>query len=82
MNAFQKKIADLKPHKTKRKVSVSRVRYLVGVMSTFGQLTPIKINDKDEVVDGWHRLCAAKELGWEFIACVVVSNSADQKPRS
>ena len=43
----------------------------------FDGLPPIEINQKNELVDGWHRVRAAEEIGRTEIAYVVVETEGD-----
>ena len=43
----------------------------------FNALPPIEINQRNVVIDGWHRYLAARRVGVAEIACVVVETADD-----
>ena len=43
----------------------------------FDALPPIEVNQKNEVIDGWHRYLAARRVGVAEIACFVVETLDD-----
>ena len=55
-----------------------KMEKLVKSISSFGQLLPGVINDKYEVIDGQHRLSAAKILGKPFKFIIVPGLSINQ----
>lgn len=44
-----------------------------------GQLTPIIINRKHELIAGFRRLQAAKKLGWKSIEAVMINRPTEQQ---
>jgi ParB family chromosome partitioning protein len=44
-----------------------------------GQLTPIIINRKHELIAGFRRLQAAKRLGWKSIEAVMIDRPTEQQ---
>ena len=74
------RIADLEfaTYNPKRRTSAECIRDLVDSMSRVGLLYPVLVTDKGVVIDGHRRLSAAKELGWETIACVVTTAEPDE----
>lgn len=55
------------------------VKLLMESMEKYGQLNPIILNSKMQLVAGYRRLEAAKRLGWEKInaAVIEIPNKAD-----
>ena len=61
----------------RRHVDPDAVKVLAASMEKLGLRTPITIRDTDGgitmvLVAGAHRLAAAKQLGWEYIDCIVL----------
>jgi ParB family chromosome partitioning protein len=50
---------------------------LMESMRSYGQLTPIIINRKNELIAGNRRLEAAKRLGWNSIDAIVIDKDDD-----
>ncbi len=50
---------------------------LVNSMRKYGQLSPIIINRKNELIAGERRLEAAKRLNWQTINAIVVDKSSE-----
>ena len=50
---------------------------LVSSLRKYGQLTPIILNTKYELIAGNRRLESAKRLGWETINAVVIDKETD-----
>jgi len=51
----------------KRKLNQDKVKELAESMKLIGQLEPIMITSDNVLLAGWHRVEAAKLLGWEEI---------------
>ena len=49
----------------------SKIEFLKDSMDNHGQLQPIILDTNYELVAGYRRICAAKELGWERIWAVI-----------
>lgn len=67
-----------------RPLSAAAVAELVESMTRVGQIQPITIarpNVVPHLVTGHHRLIAARELGWETIACVVLPADTSEDDR-
>jgi N6-adenosine-specific RNA methylase IME4 len=63
-------VKDIQVNKRKRKLNVDKVAGLAESFELLGQLEPITITSKNGqyvLLAGWHRLEAAKLLGWEKI---------------
>jgi ParB family chromosome partitioning protein len=52
---------------------------LMESLKTYGQLTPIIINRKYELIAGFRRLQAAKKLGWKSIEAVMMDRPTEQQ---
>ena len=52
---------------------------LMESLKTYGQLTPIIINEKHELIAGFRRLQAVKRLGWKSIEAVVIDRPTEQQ---
>jgi len=61
------KIDDIVINNRKRKLNNDKVRDLAESMKLIGQLEPIMITSDNVLLAGWHRVEAAKLLGWEEI---------------
>lgn len=61
------KINDIVINSRKRKLNKDKVRELAESMELIGQLQPITITSENVLLAGWHRVEAAKILGWEDI---------------
>ena len=48
-------------------------------LKNYGQLTPIIINRKHELIAGFRRLQAAKRLGWKSIEAVMIDRPTEQQ---
>ncbi len=66
------------------KVSKKRIRQDVGDLTTLkkslkkhGLLNPISVNPKGDLIAGFRRLQAVKELGWTEIEATVVNPASD-----
>jgi len=61
------KINDIVISSRKRKLNMDKVKELAESMKLIGQLEPITITKDNVLLAGWHRLEAAKLLGWDEI---------------
>ena len=59
----------------------NRVREDIGSLSTlassmkqYGLINPITVDNNNELISGYRRLMAAKELGWNEIECMLMEN--------
>jgi ParB family chromosome partitioning protein len=52
---------------------------LMESLKNHGQLTPIIINRKYELIAGFRRLQAAKRLGWKSIEAVMIDRPSEQQ---
>ncbi len=52
---------------------------LMESLKNYGQLTPIIINRKYELIAGFRRLQAAKKLGWKSIETVMMDRPTEQQ---
>jgi len=52
---------------------------LMASLKNYGQLTPIIINRKYELIAGFRRLQAAKRLGWKSIEAVIIDRPTEQQ---
>ena len=48
-------------------------------LKNYGQLTPIIINRKHELIAGFRRLQAARKLGWKSIEAVMIDRPTEQQ---
>lgn len=55
-----------------RRLRPDVVEALAASMDQVGQLQPIILNDDGTLIAGWHRIAAAKQLGWETIKAICV----------
>lgn len=55
-----------------RPIDEQHLRYLKRSFQEFGQLVPIAISENGSLIDGRHRLEAARLLGWERIRVTVI----------
>lgn len=67
---MRKKLSELKLNKNRR--TIHSVVDLTYSMNKVGQLHPIIINKRGEVICGYRRVLAARELGWKEIEAVEV----------
>jgi len=65
------KINDVVISSRKRKLNEDKVKELAESMKLIGQLEPITITKDNVLLAGWHRLEAAKLLGWDEIKAEV-----------
>jgi len=65
------KINDVVISSRKRKLNEDKVKELAESMNLLGQLEPITITKDNVLIAGWHRLEAAKLLGWDEIKAEV-----------
>ena len=61
------KINDVVISSRKRKLNEDKVKELAESMNLLGQLEPITITKDNVLIAGWHRIEAAKSLGWDEI---------------
>ena len=52
---------------------------LMESMKTYGQLTPIIINRRYELIAGFRRLQAARRLQWQSIEAVMIDRPTEQQ---
>ena len=52
---------------------------LMESLKSYGQLTPIIINRKYELIAGFRRLQAAKRLGWKSIEAMIIDRPTEQQ---
>jgi ParB family chromosome partitioning protein len=52
---------------------------LMGSLKKYGQLTPIIVNRDNELIAGFRRLQAAKQLGWKSIEAVILDKPSQQQ---
>jgi ParB family transcriptional regulator, chromosome partitioning protein len=52
---------------------------LMESLRKYGQLTPIIINRKHELIAGFRRLQAARRLGWKSIEAVMIDRPTEQQ---
>lgn len=52
---------------------------LMESLKKHGQLTPIIINGKNELIAGFRRLEAAKRLAWKSIEAVIIDRTSEQQ---
>lgn len=64
---MQIKIDDIVINNRKRKLNKDKVKELAKSMKLIGQLEPITITSDNILLAGWHRVEAAKMLGWDTI---------------
>jgi len=62
------KISEITIGKRRRKLNESKVQELAESMAVFGLLNPVTISTGNELIAGYHRIEAAKRLGWNEIA--------------
>lgn len=65
-------IKDLKHAKFNPATRIANVNGLAKSIEAVGLLDPIKISDKNEIVDGHRRVAACKKLKWSDIDCIVL----------
>jgi ParB family chromosome partitioning protein len=63
--------------KKRVRVNLREISALMESMRTYGQLTPIIINRKNELIAGNRRLEAAKRLGWNSIDVIVIDKEGE-----
>jgi len=61
------KIREIEIGSRKRKLNEDKVKELAESLNLLGQLEPITITKDNVLIAGWHRLEAAKLLGWDEI---------------
>ena len=61
------KISDIVINDRKRKLNKDKARQLAESMKLIGQLEPVTITSDNVLLAGWHRVEAAKLLGWDEI---------------
>lgn len=59
--------------RVRRQLDQNQIQHLAESISEIGLLNPITITKKKDLVAGYHRLHACKELGWEKIPCVITT---------
>ena len=55
------------------------ITVLMESLKSYGQLTPIIINRKYELIAGFRRLQAAKRLGWKSIEAMIIDRPTEQQ---
>lgn len=63
----------------KKNREIKGVGWLADSMGEIGQLQPIGINKKGELLWGYHRYLAAKKLGWETIWAYVLKDGLEHR---
>ncbi len=67
-------VSRLEPHpKNARRHPEENIKIIVKSLKTFGQVTPLVINEKMQVLKGNGTLEAIKRLGWKKAKCIEVS---------
>lgn len=56
---------------------VGNITALVESMKRYGQFSPIIVNRKMELIAGFRRLTAARQIGWHSINAVVVDEESE-----
>lgn len=77
MEITEVSIIELQPRADARPVDEARLRELTASIEATGLIHPIRVRKQDfyyEVIAGWHRTVACRDLGWETIPCNVVDD--------
>lgn len=73
-------VSRLEPHpKNARRHPEENIKTIVKSLKTFGQVTPLVINEKMQVLKGNGTLEAIKRLGWKKAKCIEVSLSPEEE---
>jgi DNA methylase/ParB-like nuclease domain len=76
MDIIKRRITDLKQHpKNYRKHEEDQIAFLMDSLQVHAQERPVVITDDDTIIAGHGLVEAARQLGWEDIACVVYAGS-------
>ncbi len=63
--------------KTRVRKSPGDLSQLVQSMKNYGQLSPVVVNRRSELIAGHRRLEAARRLGWRTIDAIVVNKESE-----
>lgn len=74
MIIIEKNINELKPYSNNPRINDDSVQYVVNSIKEFGFKVPLVIDNDNVIVTGHTRYLAAKELGFEFLPCVVAND--------
>jgi ParB-like chromosome segregation protein Spo0J len=66
------------PYNPPNRIEESRLKDLAKEMLEIGLIYPIVVSEQNVVIDGNRRLAAAKSLGWETIAAIVMKGDSDK----
>lgn len=69
-----KKITDLKPYKGNPRINKNAVSKVADSIQNFGFNVPILITEEFEIISGHTRLKAAKNLKFEEVPCIILSD--------
>jgi hypothetical protein len=80
---FRAKVDDLKQHPIARQIYGYRMtkgtKFLTQLFLMVGQLEPIIINSKNEILSGNRRWQAAMHLGWETMDAIMINATASEE---
>lgn len=77
---YEKNYTRFKFLEDNREIIPKKVDELVESIRKNGQLIPVIINEKDEVIDGQHRVKSCETLGWPVSYVVVIGASSKDIP--
>lgn len=82
MEIVQKRIDELRPYENNPRVNDKAVRYVAESISEFGFKVPLVVDKNGVVITGHTRLLAAKQLGMEYVPCIVASDLSEDQARA
>lgn len=79
MKIVNKKTVELKPYKNNPRRNDTAVEYVANSIREFGFKVPVVIDKNNVIVAGHTRVKAAKELGIDYIPCVVADDLTEEQ---
>ena len=75
MDIINKKISDLNPYENNSRThSEEQITQIINSIKQFGFTNPILIDQDNNIIAGHGRLIAVKQMEWEEVPCIAVSN--------
>lgn len=82
MEIVQKRIDEIVPYENNPRVNEKAVQYVAESISEFGFKVPIVVDRDGTIITGHTRLLAAKQLGMEYVPCIVAADLSEDQARA
>ncbi len=79
MEIIQKSIDEIVPYENNPRVNEKAVQYVAESISEFGFKVPIVVDQHGTIIAGHTRLMAAKQLGMEYVPCIVAADLSEDQ---